>query len=68
MESPKKTAFPPESFNYFYTMYTLITTVYQGKKEIFVGFQNGGQIPFFISRHFDFGENLKNHFSEGIFQ
>ena len=21
----------------------------------------------FVSRHFDFGENLKNHFSKGIF-
>ena len=24
--------------------------------------------PIFASRHFDFGENLKNHFSRGIFQ
>ena len=26
------------------------------------------KLPIFISRHFDFGQNLKNHFPKGIFQ
>ena len=31
-------------------------------------FQNGHQITDFISRHFDFGENLEDYFSKEIFQ
>ena len=38
------------------------------KIENVVPFQNGGQITDFISRYFDFGQNLKNHFPKGIFQ
>ena len=40
-----------------------------------VPFKNGGQITYFLLRHFDFGLNLikkkkkkKKHFSKGIFQ
>ena len=44
-------------------------TILQKKFENVVPFQNGGQkIPIFILRHFDFGQNLKNHFPKGIFQ
>ena len=42
----------------------------QAKKEIKdnLPFENSGQPNDFVSRHFDFGENLKNHLPKRIFQ
>ena len=78
MESPTKTIFPPEFCNEICT--TLVWTIKKPQfcrkdlKKNVLPFQNGGQITgFFLKRHFDFGQNLKNketnkHFSKGIFQ
>ena len=52
MEPPKENHFPTGIFLIIFTpyIYTLITTIFQGKKyKIFVPFQNGGQI---INLHF----------------
>ena len=53
----KKTTFPAD-FLMNATLY-IRTLIFKQKK---------AKLPIFISRHFDFGENLKNHFYKGIFQ
>ena len=72
MEPPlKKTTFPLEFLNYLYTIYiyTLITTIFQKKKnKIYVPFQSGGQITDFHFATFRFRPKFeKNTFTKEFF-
>ena len=49
-------------------LYTKHNHIQVKTTKTYLSFQNGAKWPFFVSRHFDFGENLKNYFSKGIFQ
>ena len=50
---------------YMYTLWKII--ILQKKNGNVVPFQNGGQITIFISRYFDFGQNLKKKKKKNIF-
>ena len=69
MEPPRETTFPPEFFNYPYTIYIYIIYTnhnhISGKKyKIFVPFQNGGQITDFHFASFQF----RPKFEKTLFQ
>ena len=56
-------------WNLHHYVRTIKITILQKKIENVVPFQNGGQITdFYFSHHFDFGQNLRKHFSKRIFQ
>ena len=68
---PEKTIFPPEFCYEICTLYVRDIknhTILQKKKKMLYRFKMGAKKPIFISRHFDFGHILKNHFPKGIFQ
>ena len=52
------------------TLYIYTLTIF--KKQIpppkKIPFQNGRPMIYFVSHHFNFGKNMKNHFSKGVFQ
>ena len=65
---PEKTTFPPEFFLIIFTpnVYTLITTIFQGKKKI-LPFQNGGQITDFHFASFRFRPKFEKPLSQRNF-
>ena len=70
MEPPKINHFPTGIFLIFFTpyVYTVITTIFQGKKIQFCTvskWQPNNRFSFPCD--FDFGENLKNDFPKRIF-
>ena len=68
MESPQRKPLSQKNFvmNATLYIYTLNRIIFNQKNDL--PFQNASQITDFASRHFDFGENLKNHFPKGICQ
>ena len=59
----KKTTFPAEFCDECYTIHSYTKKNYiqakEFKKKMIFRFKMAAQLPIFISRHFDFGENLK---------
>ena len=48
-------------------IYTLKTAAFKQKYPKNNSFKMAAKLPIFVSRHFDFGKNLKNNFSKGTF-
>ena len=48
--------------------YKNITILQKKKLKMLYRFKMAAKWPIFISRHFDLGQNLQNHFPKGIFQ